>query len=70
MIELQYDFFKDPMESRLSEMEKAISDSRLSLDKQRKSQFAKIGEIRKLVMEISARLDILEKNICSESNQI
>jgi len=70
MIELQYDFFKDPFESRLGEIEKAIYDTRISQDKQRRAQFAAIGELRKLVLELSSRLSIIESHICKPHEKV
>ena len=64
MLNYQLDFFKSEEESRLEALEAEISKLRTSLDKQRKSQFAKIGEQKKEIESLKSRLDILERNIC------
>lgn len=58
---IQLDFFED---TEMSALKAEISDLRAALDRQRKSQFAKIGETKKIVEELVARMDIIERHIC------
>lgn len=60
----QLDFFKPSEESRLDALEKSFALVKDSCDKVRKGQYAKIGDMKKLLFEIEARLSVLEKNIC------
>ncbi len=60
----QLDFFKEPEESRMDALEKSFAIVKESCDKVRKGQFARIGELKKLIMDIDERLGIIEKNIC------
>jgi len=60
----QLDFFIPPEESRLETLEKSFELVRKSCDKVRKGQYAKIGDLRKLLFEIEERLSIIERNIC------
>lgn len=63
---IQLDFFVEQteieiLEDRLKRLEK-------SLDKQRKSLFARHGELAKSYIELTLRLEILERNICKGFN--
>lgn len=58
---IQLDFFE---ETEISALKAEISDLRAALDRQRKSQFAKIGETKKIVEELVARMDVIERHIC------
>jgi hypothetical protein len=53
--------FEEPLEIKLL---REIKEVKQSLDKVRKGQFAKIGDIKKSVMEIMPRIEIIEKYIC------
>lgn len=59
----QFDLFL-PIPDELDFVKSDIKDIRDALDRQRKSQFAKIGEIKKMQLELLERLDILERNLC------
>lgn len=58
---IQLDFFED---TEMSALKAEIADLRAALDRQRKSQFAKIGETKKVVDELVARMEIIERHIC------
>jgi len=60
----QLDLFKSAEESRIDALEKSFEIVRQSCDKVRKGQFARIGELKKLILDIEERLSVIEKNIC------
>ncbi len=60
---VQLDFFENPETSALRA---EIAELRSALDRQRKSQFAKIGELKKHVYDLTVRLEIIERNICKK----
>lgn len=62
----QLDFFKPPEESRLEALEKSFALVKESCDKVRKGQYARIGELKKILFEIEERLSVLERNICQK----
>ncbi len=62
MIQLEL-FERTPEEKMIQEM-KTLKDS---MDKVRKSQFAKIGELRKLVDEVKFELENFKKSVCTNS---
>lgn len=59
----QFDMFL-PRPEEIDYVKSDVKEIRDALDRQRKSQFAKIGEIKKMQLEIIERLDLLERNIC------
>ena len=59
---IQLDFFEDP---KISALRAEIEELRNKLDRQRKSQFGKIGELKKQVCDLTVRLEIMERNICN-----
>ena len=59
----QFDLFL-PMPDEIDFVKSDVKDIRDALDRQRKSQFAKIGEIKKMQLELLERMDLLERNIC------
>jgi hypothetical protein len=68
---IQMDFWKTPEQceheyliKRLDTIEKDLFSR---LDRQRKSQFAKIGEVKKEVLEIKEDLALLKGYICKGS---
>lgn len=65
MKELQLDLFAKPDANNLT---KEIEDVKESLNKIRKGQFGKIGKLEKICLDLSERLDIIERNICNPSN--
>lgn len=58
---VQLDFFE---ETEISILKAEIVELKKSLDRQRKSQFAKIGECKKEIMELKEDMEILKRNIC------
>lgn len=59
---IQLDFFKE--QSEIDILEEQLSKLERSLDKQRKSLYARHGELAKSYVELTLRLEILERNIC------
>lgn len=55
---------KPKKECNIEALEKSFEEVKLSCDKVRKSQFAKIGELNKKILDLESRLAILEANIC------
>ncbi len=62
MSALQLDFFQSEEESELSMLRKEVSSCKSSLDKVRRSLFAKTGEHSLILLEMDSRLNIIEKN--------
>ncbi len=58
---IQLDFFE---ESEISVLKAEIAELKAAMDRQRKSQFAKIGECKKEIIEIKAEFQDLKKAIC------
>jgi Tfp pilus assembly protein PilO len=58
---IQLDFFE---ETEISILKAEIVELKKSLDRQRKSQFAKIGECKKEIIELKEDMEILKRNIC------
>ena len=58
---IQLDFFE---ETEISILKAEILELKKSMDRQRKSQFAKIGECKKEVMELKEDMEMLKRNIC------
>ena len=61
---IQYDLLETAQESEMRAMRESIAAMQESLTKQRKKQFASIGEIKKMQMELDARMNIIEANLC------
>lgn len=61
---VQYDFFESKEETERKALAAFIKQLGDKLERQRKSQFAKIGENRKRIDDLEERLAILERNIC------
>lgn len=59
----QLDLFPESREEKLM---REIEELRHSADKSRKSQFAKINELKKMCHDTKNRLDILESAICKK----
>ena len=59
---VQLDFWE---QTETSIMKAEISELKDKLDRQRKSQFAKIGECKKEIMELKEDMEILKRNICN-----
>lgn len=58
---VQLDFFE---KDTISEIKSRMHAVEVSATKCRRKQFAEIGEIKKLMLDLASRLTIIEKNIC------
>ena len=63
MIAIQMDFWKEAP-TEIDFLKAELEQMKESMNKVRKSLFAKNGEHAKILLDISARLEILERNIC------
>lgn len=61
----QLEFFQDE-ESPMNLLRDEVKEIRGSAEKVRKSMFAKHGELYKQYMELHARLQIIERHICTQ----
>ncbi len=59
----QLDLFPDTIDVGL--LQSQVDAIKISTDKVRKSQFAKIGELKKVIIDLEERLTRLEKGICN-----
>jgi len=64
MSALQLEFFRNEEDCEMAMIRKMCHETKLSADKCRRKQFADIGELRKVVLEMNDRLNIIERNIC------
>jgi len=58
---IQLDFFE---KDEMSELKAEIAELRDKMDRQRKSQFAKIGAQEKQIAELKETVELLVRNIC------
>jgi hypothetical protein len=63
---IQLDFFFTPQESEMNELRKSQTALKMSLDKIRKGTYAEINSLKKVCVELSARQEIIERNICQK----
>lgn len=61
---IQLDFFESPEESEMRDIRNRIKSIAQSADKVRKGTYAKIGDIKKLVIDIDSRLEVIERGLC------
>jgi hypothetical protein len=61
----QLDLFEN---DEISLLKKKIEELEDKLDRQRKSQFAKIGANTKDILELKADMELLKRNICHANN--
>ena len=61
---VQYDFFKSKELSEIEALKEYCDEIKESCNKVRKGIYAKHGELNKKYIELEARLNLLEKNIC------
>jgi len=59
---IQLDLFRENSEIEILEEKFRLLEK--SLEKQRKSQFAKIGELNKKYMDLHDRFSVLERALC------
>lgn len=62
--DLQLDFFKTLEESEIERLVRIVDEVKTSTTKVRKGTYAEIGALKKRVLELEERLEILERNIC------
>ena len=71
VIDFQLDLFETPEERALRLLLEVIDSkhdkTKQSLDRVRKGTYANIGELRKQVMDLSQRLEYIERAICHSS---
>lgn len=63
-LEIQYDLFKSQEDVERDAMVKEIETTKEMANKVRKALFARHGELYKTVLDLSYRLEIIERNIC------
>jgi Tfp pilus assembly protein PilO len=51
--------------TQTEKLQNQVNTLKTSLEKQRKCQFARIGEIKKEMIDLKERLEIIEKGLCS-----
>ncbi len=61
---IQYDFFQTKEESEIQALRNEVERLRFSADKVRKGVFARVGEVKKIQIDMEDRLLIIEKNLC------
>ncbi len=62
---IQLDFFE---ETDISILKAEFAEVKESCNRVRKKQFAEIGELKKIVNDIAARINIIERHICQSKN--
>ena len=67
MIPIQLDFFKTEEECENEEIRRIVIEIKESSNKVRRKLFSENGELKRKVLDLENRLQILERNICSES---
>lgn len=63
----QYDMFL-PAPDELDFLKADVKEAVALIHRVRKGQYAKIGEMMKMFLNIQERLEILERNICKGAN--
>jgi hypothetical protein len=61
---VQLDFFKTPEECEMDSLRYSLDQVRKSTEKVRKGTYARMNELTKESLDLKARLEILERNIC------
>lgn len=61
---LQLDFFLSESECEIENLRKGQADLKKSLEKIRKGTYCEINMLKKVCLELSARQEIIERNIC------
>jgi hypothetical protein len=61
---VQLEFFKSVEECELDHLRETIETVKQSSDKVRRGMYAKLNEIAKENVDLKARLEIIERNIC------
>ena len=63
---VQQDFFLTLEESEMYEMRKNYNAIKISLEKVRRGTYCEINTLKKVCAEISARQEVIERNLCSQ----
>ena len=61
---IQMDFFKTPIECEMDALRLQLIAVKTSSDKVRRSLYARNNELEKRILDLEARLAILERYIC------
>jgi len=69
-IVVQLDFFKSREESERESLVKQFLEVKRSTDLVRKGIFARHNEIKKLVQDLSERLEVIERHICKKEDMV
>lgn len=64
MIPIQLDLFKTEEECEIEALRHAIERIRMSSEKVRKGTYCEINGLKKRVLELEERQNIIERNIC------
>ena len=62
----QLDFFEQP---EISIVKARIEEVKESNDKVRKKLFAENGELKKRILELESRMEVIERNLCRGENK-
>ncbi len=65
MIQVQYDFFKDPQECEEEALKNRILKTESTLDKVRKGTYAALSRHSKELEELKQDLEIIKKGLCT-----
>jgi len=64
MAALQLELFLSEEECEIKCLRNELRDYKVTLDKLRKSSYARINALERGVIEVTARQDIIERNMC------
>ena len=64
MIAIQLDLFKTKEECEFDAMRQSIQEMKKSQERVRKKLFAENGQQKKIILDLSERMEIIERNIC------
>ena len=68
MIPIQLDLFKTAQECEIEALHRAVEKHRASGEKVRKGTYAEINALKKRVLELEEKQNIIERNICNGKN--
>ena len=63
---IQLDLFRTPEECDSIDLRKRMDKVEASCTKVRKAQFAQIGELKKLLLDINSRMAVIEHHLCKD----
>lgn len=67
IVPLQFDLFKSPQECEMEALRNSNLEIKKSLEKVRKGTYARINELTKQCVDLTIRLELMERNICQEN---